>query len=109
MKLSRAAKPDPTALCELSRHADQVRRYFSGVPFAIHNAPFNERDFNLRIRFTPMLGGINNELFFQGFGGFFALAILILFMKWAFPTKKDPVATAERRDLKASLRRLRRK
>ena len=56
-----------------------------------------------------MLGGINNELFFQGFGGFFALAILILFMKWAFPTKKDPVATSERSALKASLRKLRRK
>ena len=56
-----------------------------------------------------MLGGIDNGLYFQGFGGFFALAILIVFMKWAFPTKKDPVAKAERSALKASLRRLRRK
>ena len=56
-----------------------------------------------------MLGGIDNGLFFQGFGGFFGIAILILIMKWAFPTKKDPVAKAERKALKASLRRLRRK
>ena len=57
----------------------------------------------------PMLGGINNGLFLQGFGGFFGIAILILVMKWAFPTKKDPVAKAERKALKASLRRLARK
>ena len=57
----------------------------------------------------PMLGGINNGLFLQGFGGFFGIAILILIMKWAFPTKKDPVAKSERKALKASLRRLARK
>ena len=56
-----------------------------------------------------MLGGIDNGLFFQGFGGFVGLAILIVIMKWAFPTKKDPVAKAERKALKASLRRLQRK
>ena len=56
-----------------------------------------------------MLGGIDNGLFFQGFGGFVGIAILILIMKWAFPTKKDPVAKAERKALKASLRELRRK
>ena len=46
-----------------------------------------------------MLAGIDNGLFFQGFGGFVGLAILIVFMKWAFPTKKDPVAKAERKAL----------
>ena len=56
-----------------------------------------------------MLGGIDNGLYFQGFGGFFALAILIVFMKWAFPTKKDPVAKEEPNVLKVSLRKLRRK
>jgi hypothetical protein len=56
-----------------------------------------------------MLGGINNALFLQGFAGFFGLGILILFLKWAFPTKKDPVAKAERKALKRSLRELKRK
>ena len=31
-----------------------------------------------------MLGGINNGLFLSSFGGFFALAILALILKWAF-------------------------
>ena len=56
-----------------------------------------------------MLGGINNELFVQGFGGFIGVAILALILKWAFPTKKDSVATADRKAMKASLRQLRRK
>jgi len=56
-----------------------------------------------------MLGGINNGLFLQGFGGFFGVAVLILFLKWAFPTKKDQAAIAERKALKTSLRRLKRK
>jgi hypothetical protein len=56
-----------------------------------------------------MLGGINNALFIQGLGGFFAIAVLILILKWAFPNKKDPVAEKERKELKASLRELRRK
>ncbi len=56
-----------------------------------------------------MLGGINNALFLQGFAGFFGLGILIVFLKWAFPTKKDPVAKAERKALKKSLRTLNRK
>jgi len=56
-----------------------------------------------------MLGGINNALFLQGFAGFFGLGILILFLKWEFPTKKDPVAKAERKALKRSLRELKRK
>ena len=56
-----------------------------------------------------MLGGINNGLYFQGFGGFIGVAILALILKWAFPTKKDPVAKADRKAVKASLRQLRRK
>jgi len=56
-----------------------------------------------------MLGGINNGLYFQGFGGFIGVAILALILKWAFPAKKDPVAKAERKAMKASLRQLRRK
>mgnify|MGYP000739746122 CR=1 FL=1 len=46
-----------------------------------------------------MLGGINNALFIQGFGGFFAIAVLILILKWAFPNKKDLVAEKERKEL----------
>ena len=49
-----------------------------------------------------MLGGINTSLFIQGLGGFMALPIFILFLKWAFPTKKDPQAIAERKALKKS-------
>ena len=56
-----------------------------------------------------MLGGINNALFLQGFRGFFALAIFVLVLKWAFPTKKDPAAKAARKALKVSLRELKRK
>ena len=53
------------------------------------------------------MGGIDNGLFFQGFGGVIGLAILVLFLRWAFPTKKDPKANARRKELKRSLRRLR--
>lgn len=56
-----------------------------------------------------MLGGINNALFLQGISGFFALAIFILFLKWAFPTKKDPMPKQRGRVLKKPLRALRRK
>jgi hypothetical protein len=56
-----------------------------------------------------MLGGINNSLFSQGFLGFIELAILVLFLRWAFPTKKDPAAKQQRKELKKSLRALRRK
>ena len=31
-----------------------------------------------------MLGGINNGLFLQSFGGFVGLALLILVLKWGF-------------------------
>jgi hypothetical protein len=56
-----------------------------------------------------MLGGINNSLFFQSFGGFLVLPILILFLRWAFPTKKDPAERARKRELKKSLQELKRK
>ncbi|MBC7463549.1 MAG: hypothetical protein H7227_04730 [Actinobacteria bacterium] len=56
-----------------------------------------------------MLGGNDNWLFLQGLGGVFVLLILIYFLKWAFPSKKDPLAKAERRALQKSLRELKRK
>jgi hypothetical protein len=36
-----------------------------------------------------MLGGINNGLFLSSFGGFFAVAILALILKWAFARGKS--------------------
>jgi hypothetical protein len=38
-----------------------------------------------------MLGGINNGLFFSSFGGFFAVGILALILKWAFARGKSVV------------------
>ena len=35
-----------------------------------------------------MLGGINTGLWIQSFGGFFALGILILILKWAFSSNR---------------------
>jgi len=40
-----------------------------------------------------MLGGINNALFMQSFGGFVGLAILILVLKWGFSSNKKLVIT----------------
>lgn len=40
-----------------------------------------------------MLGGINNGLFLQSFGGFVGLALLILVLKWGFSTNKKLVVT----------------
>jgi len=40
-----------------------------------------------------MLGGINNALFLQSFGGFAGLAILILVLKWGFSSNKKLVIT----------------
>lgn len=51
-----------------------------------------------------MLGGIDNALFLQSLGGFFALAILILFLTWAFPTKKDSVVVQRRKVVEESPR-----
>ena len=44
-----------------------------------------------------MLGGIKNAMFVQAIGGFLVFPILILLLKWAFPTKKDLVATRAQR------------
>ena len=38
-----------------------------------------------------MLGGINNGLFLSSFGGFFAVAILSLILKWAFARGKSVI------------------
>lgn len=35
-----------------------------------------------------MLGGINNAMWLQSFGGFFALGLLILILKWAFSSNR---------------------
>ena len=35
-----------------------------------------------------MLGGINNALWLQSFGGFFALGLLILVLKWGFSSNR---------------------
>lgn len=56
-----------------------------------------------------MLGGINNGLFIQGFGGFLVFPLILLLLKWAFPSKKDPAIKKVRRELKKSLRELKRK
>lgn len=53
-----------------------------------------------------MLGGIDNALFLQSLTGFFALAILVLILKWAFPTKKDSDDGQRRRDIDESSREL---
>lgn len=56
-----------------------------------------------------MLGGVNTALFLKGLGGFFVLPVIILLLRWAFPTKKDPVEAARRKAIKKSLRELKRK
>jgi hypothetical protein len=40
-----------------------------------------------------MLGGVNNALFLQSFGGFAGLAILILVLKWGFSSNRKLVIT----------------
>ncbi|NCA19209.1 MAG: hypothetical protein EBR76_05535 [Actinobacteria bacterium] len=39
-----------------------------------------------------MLGGINNQMFFEAFGGFFALLILIPLLRWTFSRGRSHVA-----------------
>jgi uncharacterized membrane protein len=51
----------------------------------------------------------NTEIYLQGFGGFVTVIILIFILKWAFPTKKDPIEAARQKAIKKSLRRLKRK
>lgn len=43
-----------------------------------------------------MIGGINNALFLQAFGGFFALLILIPLLRWTFSRGKSHVARPAR-------------
>lgn len=38
-----------------------------------------------------MLGGINNALFLSSFGGFFAVGILSLILRWAFSRGKSVI------------------
>ncbi len=40
---------------------------------------------------------------------FFVIIIFIFFLRWISPAKKDPVAAARRREVKRSLRALKRK
>jgi hypothetical protein len=40
-----------------------------------------------------MLGGVNNALFLQSFGGFAGLAILILVLKWGFSSNRKMIIT----------------
>ena len=56
-----------------------------------------------------MLGGINNSMFFQALGGFAILPLFIFFLKWAFPSKKDHAGIARRKEIKKSLKELKRK
>jgi hypothetical protein len=41
-----------------------------------------------------MLGGINNGLFLSSFGGFFAVGVLSLILRWAFKRGKSVVERA---------------
>ena len=43
-----------------------------------------------------MLGGFNNALFLSSFGGFFAVGILALILKWAFARGKSVVERTPR-------------
>jgi hypothetical protein len=56
-----------------------------------------------------MLGGINTALFLKGLGGFIMMPFIILLLRWAFPSKKNPEDRARHRALKKSLRELKRK
>jgi hypothetical protein len=40
-----------------------------------------------------MLGGINNALFLQSFGGFAGLALLIVVLKWGFSSNRKMIVT----------------
>jgi phosphotransferase system glucose/maltose/N-acetylglucosamine-specific IIC component len=57
-----------------------------------------------------MMGGINNGLFAQGFGGFFAmLFIFIPILVWMSASKKRKVSRKHYRAIRRSLRDLNRK
>lgn len=40
-----------------------------------------------------MLGGINNGLYLQSFGGFLGLALLIVVLKWGFSSNRKLIIT----------------
>ena len=40
-----------------------------------------------------MLGGINNGLFLQSFGGFVGLALLVIILKWGFSSNRKMIVT----------------
>lgn len=40
-----------------------------------------------------MLGGINNGLFLQSFGGFIGLALLVVVLKWGFSSNRKMIIT----------------
>ncbi|CAN1497479.1 hypothetical protein MCERE8_00402 [Candidatus Nanopelagicaceae bacterium] len=40
-----------------------------------------------------MLGGINNGLFLQSFGGFVGLALLVVVLKWGFSSNRKLIVT----------------
>jgi hypothetical protein len=40
-----------------------------------------------------MLGGINNALFLQSFGGFAGLTLLIIILKWGFSSNRKMIVT----------------
>lgn len=44
-------------------------------------------------RIRNMLGGVNNGLFLQSFGGFLGLALLIIVLKWGFSTNRRLIIT----------------
>lgn len=56
-----------------------------------------------------MLGGIDNQLFLQGLGGFLALFILIPIAKWTATPQTTKLEKKNRRNLIKDLRRLKRK
>jgi hypothetical protein len=56
-----------------------------------------------------MLGGVNNGLFFQGFGGFFAMLVFIPILIWMAASKEKKATRALRRSIRRSLRALKRK
>jgi len=56
-----------------------------------------------------MLGGVNNGLFFQGFGGFFAMLLFIPILIWMSSSQRRKASRKHRRDIRRSLRALNRK
>lgn len=60
---------------------------------------------------SPMLGGINNALWFQSIAGYFVVGIILIpILKWAFPTNKAVKAErAEIRAMRKELRKIKRK